>query len=146
MLKANGIAIQSTNPTYVTAWVTLSQIPIIADLKGVQFIEAPQIIMPNNDISVGSSGASLLHAGKVNNTVYKGDGVIVAIVDSGIDWDHPDFRNSADQTKSRILRIWDQTLTPIAGEVSPSGFNYGVEYTQTQIKTNQNPYFIKKEV
>jgi subtilisin family serine protease len=133
VLKANGIAIQSTYPTYVTAWVTLSQIPKIADLNEVTFIDAPQMIMPNNDISLGTSGASLLHAGKVNNTVYKGDGVIVAIVDTGIDWDHPDFRNSADQTKSRILRIWDQTLTPISGEVSPTGFNYGVEYTQNQI-------------
>ena len=133
VLKANGIAIQSIYSTYVTAWVSLSQISIIENLDGVEFIEAPKIIMPNNDISVGSSGASLLHAGKVNNTVYKGDGVIVAIIDSGIDWDHPDFRNVTDQTKSRILRLWDQTITPISGEVSPTGFSYGVEYTQTQI-------------
>jgi hypothetical protein len=47
--------------------------------------------------------------------------------------DHPDFRNASNQAQSRILRIWDQTLTPIAGEASPSGFNYGVEYTQTHI-------------
>lgn len=53
--------------------------------------------------------------------------------DTGIDWDHPDFRNPTDQTKSRILRIWDQTITPITGEVSPSGFAYGVEYTQSHL-------------
>jgi len=133
VLKESGIVVQSIYPTFITAWVTLEQIPIIADLKGVTFIDAPQISIPNNDISVASSGASLLHAGKVNNTVYKGDGVIVAIIDTGIDWDHPDFRTVDDQSKSRILRIWDQTLTPILGEVSPLGFNYGVEYTQTQI-------------
>ncbi|MCX6209552.1 MAG: S8 family serine peptidase, partial [Bacteroidetes bacterium] len=65
--------------------------------------------------------------------MYKGDGVIVGVFDTGIDWDHLDFRNPADTTKSRILKLWDQTITPIIGEVSPSGFNYGVEYTQAQI-------------
>jgi subtilisin family serine protease len=133
VLRTHGITLQSVFPTFCTAWVTLDQITEIANLPEVNYIEMPKLILPSNDVTLGSSGASLLHAGKLNNTVYKGDGVIVAIVDSGVDWDHPDFRKANDQTKSRILRIWDQTITPISGEVSPSGFNYGVEYTQDQI-------------
>ena len=133
VLISKGIALQSVFPTFCTAWVTLNQITEIANLPEVTYIESPKLIMPSNDVTLGSTGASLLHAGKLNNTVYKGDGVIVAIVDSGVDWDHPDFRKANDQTKSRILRIWDQTISPITGESSPSGFNYGVEYTQDQI-------------
>lgn len=133
VLKTNGITVQSIHNSFVTAWLNLDQISKVAALAEVDFVDSPKILKKNNDISVASTGAALLHAGKLDNTVYKGDGVIVAIIDTGIDWDHPDFRSISDQTKSRILRIWDQTLTPITGESAPAGFNVGVEYTQTQI-------------
>lgn len=133
VLKANGVVIETTYDKFVTAWLSLEQIVELSKLPEVDFIDTPKILKANNDISVATSGASLLQAGRLDNIAYKGDGVIVAIVDSGIDWDHPDFRNPSDQTKSRILRIWDQTLIPITGESAPSGFSFGVEYTQTQI-------------
>lgn len=132
-LRNTGVLVNSILPDFVTAWVTPAQIAELSQLPAVNYIAAPAVDQLHNDIAVASTGASLLHAGKLNNTVYKGKGVIVAIFDSGIDWKHPDFRDPDDQTKSRILRIWDQTITPIAGETSPSGFGYGVEYTQTQI-------------
>ena len=56
------------------------------------------------------------------------------IFDTGIDWKHLDFRKVGDTTKSRILYIWDQTLTPNSKEHSPTGFTYGVEYTEAQIE------------
>lgn len=133
VIKANGIAIQSIHTSFVTAWLNLDQISTVSTLPEVDFVDTPKIVKKNNDISVASTGAALLHAGKLDNTIYKGNGVIVAIIDTGIDWDHPDFRNPLDQTKSRILRIWDQTLTPTTGEAAPVGFSFGVEYTQTQI-------------
>lgn len=37
-----------------------------------------------------------------------GEGVLVAVLDSGIDYFHPDFRKSDGRT--RILYLWDQTL------------------------------------
>lgn len=133
MLVDSGIVIHSSLPTFVTAWVTLAQISMMATLPQVEYIEAPQLLHKVNDLVVGSSGASLLHQRKLNNTVYKGKNVIVAIFDSGIDWKHLDFRNPVDTTKSRILRIWDQTISAVSGEAPPAGFSYGVEYTQAQI-------------
>lgn len=132
-LQDSGVIINSTLPTFATAWVTLEQIQQMATMQYVTYIDAPEINHPTNDVAVGTSGASLLQQGRLNNTSYKGKNVIVAVLDSGIDWDHPDFRNPDDPTKSRILRIWDQTLTAGAGEAPPAGFSYGVEYTQTQI-------------
>ncbi len=132
-LKDSNIIVQGVWPKFVTAWVTLNQLNQMATMADVSYIEAPVNDEAHNDIAVGTSGASLLHAGRLNNTPYKGKGVIVAIFDSGIDWDHPDFRNPIDQTKSRILRIWDQTLTAVMGENPPSGFATGVEYTQAHI-------------
>lgn len=66
-----------------------------------------------------------------------GKDVIVAIIDSGIDYMHPDFQNN-DGT-SRILFIWDQTLTG----TPPSGFYSGAEYNNEQINNaieSPNPY------
>ncbi len=40
-----------------------------------------------------------------------GKGVIVAVIDSGIDYTHPMFIDRATK-KTRILRIWDLGLTP----------------------------------
>lgn len=133
VLLANGIPLQSIHAHFSTAWLTIEQLTKAATLPEVKYIATPKMAKPTNDISVASSGASLLHEGRLDNTAYRGDGVIVAIIDTGIDWDHPDFRNPTDQSKSRILRIWDQTLTPVSGESSPTGYSFGVEYTQTHI-------------
>ena len=132
-LKESGIYINSVLPDFVTAWVTLDQMVVMSLMPQVTYIEAPKTDYLHNDIAVGGTGASLLHQGKLNNTVYKGKNVIVGIYDTGIDWDHFDFRDPIDTTKSRILRIWDQTITAGTGEAPPSGFSYGVEYTQNQI-------------
>lgn len=132
-LRNSGVLVNSVYPHFVTAWVRPEQITQLSNMPGVNYIAAPVMDELHNDIVVASSGATLLHQGKLNNTVYKGKGVIVAIFDSGIDWKHPDFRDPGDTTQSRILRIWDQTITPIAGEVSPAGMGYGVEYTREQI-------------
>lgn len=132
-LRDSNIIINSVFPGFATAWVTPVQMMQLSQMPEVRFIEAPAVNYPTNDVVVGGSGASLLHQGGLNNTAYKGKNVIIGIYDSGIDWDHLDFRNPADTTKSRILRIWDQTITATAGEAPPAGFSYGVEYTQAQI-------------
>jgi len=71
-----------------------------------------------------------------NKHKLTGKGVLVGVIDSGIDWCHKDFQK-ADGT-SRILYIWDQGLTANNNETSPDAkivgqADYGVEYTQKQI-------------
>jgi len=59
-----------------------------------------------------------------------GDGVIIAILDSGIDYFLPEFRDTDEQT--RILAIWDQTGQPdeTQGKLPPPGYREGVLYTR----------------
>ncbi|CAL1519325.1 hypothetical protein MMC2321_03072 [Chitinophaga sp. MM2321] len=69
-----------------------------------------------------------------------GDGVIVGIIDTGIDIRHEAFLKE-NSSQTRILRIWDQGMTPIAGEHSPAAAlltppgatTYGVEYDDAAI-------------
>lgn len=62
-----------------------------------------------------------------SQTGLTGQGVIVGIVDSGIDPNHPAFQG-------RILRIWDQEL-PGSG-VAEGG--YGIELTEGQLTTSRD--------
>jgi subtilisin family serine protease len=57
-----------------------------------------------------------------------GRGVIIGIVDSGIDYRHPAFMYN-DKT-TRIISIWDQTKE---GSTPPRGFTFGAEYTKELI-------------
>lgn len=70
-----------------------------------------------------------------------GAGVIVAIIDTGIDYTHPMFMSAlSPDRKTRILRIWDQGLQPTKLDDCPDGAllqdptkRYGVEYKQQAI-------------
>ncbi|RPH37847.1 hypothetical protein EHM92_01615, partial [bacterium] len=134
MLRAAGIRVQSVYHGFITALVRPLDILQLSTMDAVDFIDPGEESFPQMDVSLAETGASLLHAGFFNNTPYKGDGAVVLIYDTGIDWKHLDFRDPTDSTKSRILAIWDQTLTPGSGEFSPAGFSYGIEYTKAQIE------------
>ena len=62
-----------------------------------------------------------------NSYGLTGKGVIVSVIDYGIDYMHPDFRKA--DGKRRILYLWDQT---VAG-TPPDGFSGGSEYSNEQI-------------
>lgn len=57
----------------------------------------------------------------------RGNGILVGIVDSGIDYTLPDFRK--DDGTTRIRALWDQT---ISGN-PPLGYAIGTEYSREQI-------------
>ncbi len=63
---------------------------------------------------------------------YTGKGVLVGIIDSGIDYNHPDFKDSLGRTK--VLAIWDQNKP--SGSNSPMPYGYGQEWDSTAINSN----------
>lgn len=69
-----------------------------------------------------------------------GRGVVVCLIDTGIDYTDAAFRDS--EGNSRILAIWDQTIQ--SGN-PPEGFLYGTEYTREDINRalqSENPFEI----
>lgn len=57
-----------------------------------------------------------------------GQCTLVGIIDTGIDYQHPAFRNEDGST--RIFSIWDQTDQ---SSTPPEGFTFGSEYSRQQI-------------
>lgn len=98
---------------YAILTIPSSLIDIIANEPEIEYMEKPKrlffavntgrrvsCITPlQTATSAGSSSA--------RNDLY-GNGVLVAVIDSGIDYAHPDFRNEDGTT--RIIELWDQTL------------------------------------
>lgn len=56
-----------------------------------------------------------------------GEGVLAAVIDSGIDFTHPDFRNEDGTT--RIEALWDQSIPGSP----PEGYQIGTLYSRDQI-------------
>lgn len=72
-----------------------------------------------NDTMVINNRVTPIHTGNMPlNKVYKGNGVILGLLDTGIEINHPDFKDSNGNT--RILRIWDQNA-PYDG-INPYGY------------------------
>ncbi|HAP35320.1 MAG TPA: hypothetical protein DCQ28_05030 [Bacteroidetes bacterium] len=132
-IRSSGVQLQSVVKTFATARLTIAELERLSLLSSVSYIAPTSIDYLHNDVARALIGPDLLHSGYVNSTQYTGSGVIIGVIDTGIDWKHLDFRDPTDTTKSRILYIWDQTITAEGSETSPAGYAYGVEYTQTQI-------------
>lgn len=93
-------------------------------LDVVEYIEKPKLLY--FEITNGKR-ESCINSVQASPFFLSGKGVLVAILDSGIDYASPVFKN-ADGT-TRIRAIWDQT---IPGN-PPQGYAIGTEYTKEQI-------------
>ncbi|RDU23514.1 S8 family peptidase [Anaerosacchariphilus polymeriproducens] len=90
----------------------------------VEFIEKPKRLFFAVDFGKSVSCINSVQTERFN---LFGEGIIVAFLDSGIDYMHPDFRNPNGTT--RIIAIWDQTME---GD-PPDGYLIGTEFTREEI-------------
>ncbi|MEI8135846.1 MAG: S8 family peptidase [Bacteroidota bacterium] len=97
-----------------------------------EFIEPRKTLM--NDTMVVKNNIKPVKLGAAPLTMaYDGTGIVVGIIDSGTDFSHPDFKDALGN--SRIKFLWDQV--PVVGSTIPQPYNYGIEWTDTQINANQ---------
>ena len=136
-LESEGIKVEILLAGYAIVTIPENLIPALTALDEIEYVEKPKDLLYSvYDAKqqscfppVGSFYADGPASGNGNLT---GRGCIVAVLDSGIDYTLPDFRNSMG---SRILYLWDQSLIPDPerGFYPPEGYSLGVEFTQEQI-------------
>lgn len=94
-------------------------------ITAIEDIELPKEVYIND---VNSMISSCVRAAQSENGFgLSGEGVIVGIIDTGIDYTHPDFRTPDGRT--RILSFWDQN----GNGSPPDGFAFGREYTSDEL-------------
>ncbi|MBS1936548.1 MAG: S8 family serine peptidase [Bacteroidetes bacterium] len=67
---------------------------------------------------------------------YQGEGVLMGIIDTGIELHHPDFQDSLGRT--RVLRYWDQNFAYDPWQ-TPSGYGYGQAWDSAAINAGNCP-------
>lgn len=132
-----GVQVEILGEGYAIITLQQEQIPQLYDFKEIEYIEMPRRLALNLNQSLRSSCVTEVQRPEGLNLT--GRGMLVGIIDSGIDYTHPDFRNP-DGT-SRILCLWDQT----ADGIPPQGFRQGAEYNSdllNQALASDQPYDI----
>lgn len=118
-----GVRVKSVLGDVATVEIPQSLLQDVADIPGVIYLESPRRLKPKLDQSVPATQANTLRSGTPGNlTGATGKGVIVGVVDDGVDFRHEDFRRADGST--RLLALWDMKASGAAGS-PPAGFGYG---------------------
>ncbi len=123
-IRALGIQVTELQGRYAIITIHESLIERLAEFPQIEYIEKPKRLFFEDAQAKRASCITRVQSAPLN---LSGRGVIVAVIDSGIDYANSVFRN-ADGT-TRILNLWDQTL---AGS-PPAGYALGTEYSREQI-------------
>lgn len=90
------------------------------------YANIPKLYTPMDYESLNASG--ILRVQNSPALGYRGKGVLLGFLDTGIDYTRPAFRTVSGQT--RILGLWDQT---ISSSETPYDMGYGTAYTREEI-------------
>lgn len=102
----------------------------VSKLPQIEYVEKPKRLFFS--MADGKEVSCVLPVTK-RQPFLSGKGILLAVIDSGIDYTNRNFRNADGST--RILSLWDQTVSPDAekGFFPPEGFVTGTEFSREQI-------------
>ncbi|MCX7908787.1 MAG: S8 family serine peptidase [Ignavibacteria bacterium] len=108
--------------------VPLDKLPELISNESVSRISFGRKYKLTLDSARNNVRASFAHNGINLPRSFTGKGVIIGILDTGIDLLHPDFNN---ENGTRVLYLWDMSET--VSPKPPDGFDWGREYTKKEI-------------
>jgi subtilisin family serine protease len=122
--------------SYAILTLPPARIPELYHYKEIEYIELPKNLSLSLRENLTNTCVTPVHRTGPGELGLTGSGVLVGIIDSGVDYTHPDFRDS--NGNSRILFLWDQSATGNP----PENFIGGTEYNNIQLNMalqNQQP-------
>lgn len=134
------VCIQNINQRYVILYYDRGGVPPLS-ISQYSYTSIPKLFSLMDSTSIDVSG--ILSIQNQPALSLKGEGTLIGIVDTGIDYTNPLFLDEAGNT--RIVSIWDQTavIENFSGnqmveiewlqESQMKNFLYGAEYTREQI-------------
>ena len=125
------ICVQSINRQYDILYYDRSTVPPLS-ISRYSYTSIPKLFSLMDSTSLDVSG--ILSIQNQPSLSLKGQGVLVGIVDTGIEYTNPLFQDEAGNT--RIVSIWDQTANNQTSNnqvVQQEKWLYGLEYTREQI-------------
>ena len=132
LINQQGGKVKYQTPSGVSALIKAKDIAVYSSSKFIDRIEfslGQGKVLTNNSIN-RSRVNFVRQALPPLNQSYTGKGVIVGIIDTGIDFTHPDFQDTLGNT--RILAIWDQRLG-FDSTLTPSKYGYGQAWDSAAI-------------
>jgi subtilisin family serine protease len=102
-LEAQGARVQARVGDIVVAQLPISRVAAIAALPDVSAKEMAGTAAPFLNASRAASHVDEVHAGTGLDRAYQGAGVVVGVLDSGIDYTHPDFKTAGGATRLKGL-------------------------------------------
>ena len=120
-----GVKIRRDYGDFATASIPVESLREAGEVDGVRYITLGNDVSLLNDYSREHILADRVHANEGNAlpAPYKGKGVVVGIIDSGVEYGHLTFRET-DGAGLRIKAVWEQSSTR---GTAPEKFGYGVE-------------------
>ncbi|MBN1283675.1 MAG: S8 family serine peptidase [Proteobacteria bacterium] len=132
LISSLGGSVRVTSGSVITASIQASGLEDLAGSEDVVFIEAAKPVGLSSDLAGAEIGLPEVSAGMGLPAGYTGEGIVIGIVDTGVDYSHPDFLDS--EGRSRVLAIWDQGRSggPPPAEIANS---YGSECEHEKISS-----------
>lgn len=96
---------------FAILFINEKDIPAFLAFPQILYLELSRPIYENALTGIAASclpDYNIITGRNVNATTLTGKGTAIAVLDSGVDYRHPDFQNASGST--RILAYWDQSL------------------------------------
>jgi minor extracellular serine protease Vpr len=113
--EAAGLAVHGYVERASSGGISVGRVPMrelraLASDARVRYVETSRVARRRNAVARQETGVNRVHAGEGFASPIKGQGVVVGVLDSGIDFTHPDF-SSPNGTRIRFLMDMRANLT-----------------------------------
>jgi len=125
--KELGIRAEVLGDSFAILTLPAERVPELSKFSEIEFVEEPKSLSLSMRQEMSDACITPVHTERVGGYGLRGQGVLIGVIDSGLDYTHQDFRD--ENGDSRIVYLWDQLGT----QNPPDGFFSGTEYNNSQL-------------